>query len=82
MHPDIERRMTRREASDYLNKRGYRVAVNTLAKYACIGGGPMFESWGAGRRGKPLYTETALSEWIASRTTGPRRSTSEEPKAA
>lgn len=78
MNTAIDRRLTRREASDYLTERGYRVATNTLAKYATVGGGPAFESFGR----KPLYTERALLDWIASRTTGPRRSTSDQANAA
>ena len=74
----IDRRLTRREASDYLTERGYRVAPTTLAKYATVGGGPAFESFGR----KPLYTEATLQDWIARRTTGPRRSTSDQSHAA
>jgi len=74
MHPEPNRRLTRREASEYLKALGYHVEPTTLAKYASIGGGPAYESFGR----RPLYTEPALLEWVASRTTGPRRTTSEQ----
>lgn len=74
MHSTQHRRLTRREASDYLKAQGYQIEPTTLAKYACVGGGPPYESFGR----KPLYTEVALLEWVASRTTGPRRTTSEQ----
>ena len=78
MDSALNRRLTRREASEYLKARGYQVEPTTLAKYASVGGGPIYESFGR----RPLYTEAALLEWIASRTTGPRRSTSDGPEAA
>lgn len=74
MHPEPNRRLTRREASDFLKARGFQVEPTTLAKYASVGGGPAYESFGR----RPLYTEPALLEWVASRTTGPRRTTSEQ----
>ena len=75
MQPDNERRLSRAEAAAFLSERGYRVACATLNKYATVGGGPMFESFGR----RPLYKPSTLLEWVASRTTRPRRSTSEPP---
>ena len=74
----IERRLTRREAAHFLTKRGYAVASTTLAKYAVIGGGPAHEMFGR----KPLYTETGLLAWVASKTSAPRRHSSEPLQAA
>ena len=37
---DIDRRLSRREAADFLTLRGFRIAAATLAKYASLGGGP------------------------------------------
>lgn len=68
-----ERRMTRAEAAALLTERGYRTAKATLDKLAVIGGGPAFEKFGR----KPLYTEAGLLAWVASRTTGPLRNTSQ-----
>jgi hypothetical protein len=73
MQPDNERRLNRTEAAAFLSERGYRVAYATLNKYATVGGGPVFESFGR----RPLYKPSSLLEWVESRTTGPRRSTSE-----
>ncbi len=73
MQPEIDRRLTRREAADFLNERGYRVAPSTLAKYATVGGGPVFESFGR----RPLYKPADLMAWVATKSTGPRRSTSD-----
>ena len=73
MAAEFERRLDRRQAADFLSARGYRTAPATLAKLACIGGGPTFESLGR----KPLYREADLIEWARAKTTGPRRSTSD-----
>jgi hypothetical protein len=74
---DIERRLDRKEAASFLTAHGYRTAPATLAKLACIGGGPAFESFGR----RPLYRESDLLAWAQSRSTGLRRSTS-DPGAA
>ena len=77
MQPDNERRLTRAEAAAVLSDRGYRVAYATLNKYAVGGGGPTFESFGR----KPLYRPTDLMAWVASKTTGPRRHSSDNQAA-
>jgi hypothetical protein len=73
MDREFERRLDRRQAAAFLTDRGYRTALATLAKLACIGGGPAFQSFGR----KPLYREPDLLAWAEARTTGPRRSTSD-----
>jgi hypothetical protein len=70
---DIQRRLDRKEAAAFLTARGYRTAPATLAKLACIGGGPVFESFGR----RPLYREVDLLAWVQARSTGPRHSTSD-----
>jgi hypothetical protein len=65
--------LDRRQAAGFLTERGYKTAVATLAKLACLGGGPVFRSFGR----KPLYSAPELLAWAEARTTGPRRSTSE-----
>jgi hypothetical protein len=77
MAEEFECRLDRRQAAAFLTARGYRIAPATLAKLACIGGGPIFESFGR----KPLYREVDLLAWAKAKTTGPRRSTS-DPGAA
>lgn len=73
MQTEIERRLTRAEAAAFLTDRGFRVAYATLNKYATVGGGPVFESFGR----RPLYKPADLLAWVASKTTAPRRHTSE-----
>jgi hypothetical protein len=68
-----ERRLGRKEAAQFLTDQGYKTAPATLAKLACIGGGPPFHSFGR----RPLYREADLLGWAQGRTTGPRRSTSD-----
>lgn len=77
MTQDVDRLLSRKEASDFLTERGYRTAVPTLAKLACIGGGPVYESFGR----KPLYRPADLLAWVAARSSGPRRSTSDRKAA-
>jgi len=72
-----ERRLTRVEAANFLSDRGYPVAYATLNKYATIGGGPVYESFGR----KPLYKPSDLLAWAAARSSGPRRSTSDRQVA-
>jgi hypothetical protein len=45
----------------------------TLAKLATIGGGPPFVKCGR----YPIYDPVTLTEWVLSRTSAKRRSTSE-----
>jgi hypothetical protein len=68
-----ERRLGRKEAAQFLTDQGYKTAPATLAKLACVGGGPPFHSFGR----RPLYTEGDLLAWAQTRTTGLRRSTSD-----
>jgi hypothetical protein len=68
-----ERKLGRKDAAHFLTNRGYKTAPATLARLACVGGGPTFRSFGR----KPLYREADLLAWAVSRTTGPRRSTSD-----
>jgi hypothetical protein len=70
-------RYSRRGASDFLKTLGYQVAPATLAKYATVGGGPIYEKFG----NKPYYPENALLAWVASKTSAPRRHTSEQQAA-
>src|SRR5215475_3466101 len=69
----FEPRLDTRQASDFLTERGYKTAPATLNKKRCVGGGPEFELFGR----RPLYTETALLEWVQARTPPPLRSTSD-----
>jgi hypothetical protein len=68
-----ERRLGRKDAAQFLTDRGYKTAPATLAKLACVGGGPPFQTFGR----RPLYREENLLAWAQARTTGLRRSTSD-----
>ncbi len=68
-----ERYLSRDEASGYLRLRGFRVAKQTLAKYAVTGGGPAYRNFGS----RVVYDPVDLDVWIEQRLTMPRRSTSE-----
>jgi hypothetical protein len=74
-----KRRFRRDAASKYLKEAwGLDYAPRTLAKMACVGGGPPMEY--AGRF--PLYPQDGLDEWAAAKI-GPRvNSTSERQQFA
>jgi hypothetical protein len=55
---------------------GVNCAHGTLAKYAVIGGGPVFRRIGR----VPLYSTDDLDAWVQSRLSGPMRSTSDVAK--
>ena len=58
-------RLRRADASAYLREaHGLQVAVQTLAKFACVGGGPRFYK-GAARW--PLYPTAELDAWAQTR---------------
>ena|ERR1700730_8187484 len=66
--------LRRKAASKYLLEvHGIVRAPSTLAKYAVIGGGPVFQLMGR----DPVYTPVNLDEWVASKLSGPMRSTSD-----
>jgi hypothetical protein len=65
--------LDRKQAAAFLSQHGFKTAPATLAKIACLGGGPLFRSFGR----KPLYSAADLLAWAEARTTRPRRSTSE-----
>jgi hypothetical protein len=69
--------MRRAEAARYIREtHGIPCAPATLAKYACIGGGPAFR-----KAGKfPIYARDDLDAWAESRLSKPVRSTSELTK--
>jgi len=64
-------RMNRKEAARYLTARYFRIAPQTLAKYACstIGGGPNFIRYGWRT---VVYERSALDQWAKCRVSGPQ----------
>jgi hypothetical protein len=68
------RRYTRNDAAKFLTEDlGVKTAASTLSKLFCIGGGPKCRHVGK----RPFYDEPDLIEWVESRITEPRRSSSE-----
>ena len=70
--------LRREQASEYLQKRYGAFTRQTLAKLACVGGGPRFRKFGR----FPVYTAADLDEWAASRTSAPMASNSDVAAAA
>lgn len=70
-HPTLLRRQM---ASQYLRERhSVVIAPATLAKLACLGGGPRFRKF----NNVPLYEAAELDAWVESRLTRPLMSTSD-----
>ncbi len=65
--------LRRREAAAYLQERYGAYTAETLAKLACVGGGPCFRKMGA----FPLYSPADLDAWAEARMSKPMASTSE-----
>jgi len=63
----------RREAAKYLTDRGLKYTHSSLQKLASLGGGPEYQIFGS----RAVYTIPKIEAWIATKLTGPRRSTSE-----
>lgn len=56
--------LTRGQAAEYCIKQGLPVSPKTLAKYACVGGGPKFRKF---RTMRVIYKIEDLDEWIERR---------------
>jgi hypothetical protein len=69
--------LRRKNAGDYLKTKYGFGSEKTLAKLACVGGGPTFHKAGPAA----LYEPAALDEWAFSKIGAPQRSTS-DTKAA
>lgn len=70
----MSRLLSRNEASGYLkDEHGIARKPSTLAKLACVGGGPKFRR--DGRR--PLYAQEDLDAWADATLTPPAASTAE-----
>ena len=70
---DDESLLTPEEASQFLAKLGCPIAKTTLAKLRCIGGGPIFQSFGR----HPRYTQKRLREYANAKISPERQSTSQ-----
>jgi len=68
-------RLRRSLAAEYLELRwGIIIAVQTLAKLACIGGGPEYQRFNR----TPLYSPAALDVWAIKKLGKPVTNTSQE----
>lgn len=67
------RRFDTKQAAEFLTGLGFKTAPATLCKLRCLGGGPVFQSFGR----KPLYTPQNLMKWVNGKTSAMRRSTSD-----
>lgn len=70
--------LTREQVAAKLTEEGYPVRPSTLATKAVRGGGPPYRLFG----NKPLYRWEEALAWAESKTSAPRRSTSEAHRAA
>ena len=57
------KRLTRREASEYLTERGFRISANPLEKKASLREGPTYAIFG----NRALYTADDLDSWAEGR---------------
>jgi hypothetical protein len=76
--PKVEKGDTRQAVKWIEEELGLIIAVNTLAKYRCVGGGPEFELWGR----TPIYTKPSTLRWARARLSKPRQFASEPQDAA
>ncbi len=75
--PDPNTIFRRRDAAAALTAAGYPIAQATLSTYATRGGGPPYRRFS----GRAIYVWRDLLRWAESRTSEPRRSTSEADAA-
>ena len=71
--PDPNVLLTREQAARALSDAGYPTATSTLTTKACRGGGPVYRLFGV----RALYRWADLLEWAESKTSAPRRNTSD-----
>ena len=69
----INRLLTRAEAAQFLQQRGYPVAMRTLATMVSRGGGPTYLRFGQ----RALYRVEDLIAWAEGRCSPPHRSSAE-----
>ena len=65
--------LRRKQAGEYLKTKYGFGSEKTLAKLACVGGGPQFRKAGTAA----LYEPSALDTWALSKIGAPQRSTSD-----
>lgn len=60
-------KLTREHAAEFLTDNGYPTSRLTLAKYASVGGGPVYSRFGP----RVYYTPADLLAWAEAKSTGP-----------
>ena len=78
MHP--AQFLRRKQAGDYLKQTYGFGSEKTLAKLACVGGGPFYHRAFGGKA--VLYTRADLDAWALAKIGRPQQSTSDAPEAA
>lgn len=73
MNETAKQYMTRREAAEYVTRKGLPFSYNTFQKFAAVGGGPTFRHFGK----RVFYVAADLDVWISENLSAPMRSTSE-----
>jgi hypothetical protein len=71
------RYLNRRQQAAYCQERGLKITYSQIQKLAHFGGGPKYQIWG----NQAVSTPEWMDEFIASKLTAPRRSTSETEAA-
>jgi hypothetical protein len=69
--------LPRRQAAEYLTKKGLPITWRTLQKWATTGGGPLYRLFG----NKAVYVPADLDAWAEAKLSKPRHSTSESEDA-
>lgn len=75
-HLPDDARLSREAVSQVLTEAGFPTTKQTLARWACEGGGPTFERFGR----RPVYLVAELRAWVRLRTSAPMRNTSAQTK--
>ncbi|TCU52748.1 hypothetical protein EDF58_1146 [Novosphingobium sp. PhB57] len=70
---EVQTYLRRSEAARYLQERFGAYTAQTLAKLACVGGGPVYRKMGA----YPVYRPADLDAWAEARMSAPVASSAE-----
>ncbi|MBR0712679.1 hypothetical protein [Bradyrhizobium liaoningense] len=61
------RKLSRREAADYVTARHFKITPKTFANLAVKGNGPAFHKTGAGRTARVMYDSATLDAWAVAK---------------
>lgn len=68
-----EKFLSRTDAAAYCSARGLTVSPRSLAKWACVGGGPVYRRFG----NRTVYAVADLERWIDARLSPPMTSSAQ-----